>query len=74
MAAPAGKPGSPGLSPMIWVAVVVAVGALAFLGWRSNQSRPGAAPVAAPAEASAPSEAPPPPQQSSDLPPGALAG
>lgn len=74
MAAPSGNSGQQGLNPLVWVVVVVGIGALAFLGWRSNRSRPVAAPAAAPTDAQAPNQAPPPPQAPSDLPPGALAG
>jgi uncharacterized membrane protein YebE (DUF533 family) len=52
---------SQGPGPLVWVAAVVAIVALAYFGWRSNQARPTAQPANAPAEAtqSAPQQAPP---------------
>lgn len=45
------KSSSPGPGPVVWIVAVASIGALAFLGWRSNQSRPVAAPTTAPAAA-----------------------
>jgi len=40
-----------GLSPLVWVFAAVALVALAYFGWRSNQRPAVATPAAAPAEA-----------------------
>ncbi|MCC6349872.1 MAG: hypothetical protein IT347_09830 [Candidatus Eisenbacteria bacterium] len=40
-----------GPGPLVWAVALVTVAALAFLGWRSNQPRPTAAPVRASAPA-----------------------
>lgn len=40
-----------GLSPLVWVFTAVALVALAYFGWRSNQAPTVATPASAPAEA-----------------------
>lgn len=67
------KSSGPGL--LVWAVAFVAIGALAFLGWRSNQAKPTAAPVNAPAAAPAKAqpEAPPPMRNDTET-NGALAG
>ena len=63
-----GAKSSSGPGALVWVAAVVAIAALAFFGWRSNQARTTAAPASAPAssrQAPAPEQAPKPPPTAS---------
>lgn len=62
-----------GPGPLVWALAFVAVGALAFLGWRSNQAKPSAAPASAPAAAPAEPEPAPAPYQHTE-PNGGLPG
>ena len=42
---------SSGPGPLVWIFAVVAIAAVAFFGWRSNQRPTAAAPAEAPAAA-----------------------
>jgi uncharacterized membrane protein YebE (DUF533 family) len=66
------KTSSPG--PLVWIAAIAAVAALAYFGWRSNQARPTTRPANAPGQAApgAPQQAPP--ATSQPTPAGALDG
>lgn len=55
-----GMKSSSGPGPLVWIVAVVAIGAIAWFGWRSNQATP---PAARPANTSAPSTEPAPAQQ-----------
>jgi uncharacterized membrane protein YebE (DUF533 family) len=66
------KSSSPG--PLVWIAAVAAIAALAYFGWRSNQSRPTALPANTPAEASPSAPQPAPPTDTPPTPSGVLEG